>query len=347
MTPDQAPTMPIELLPVLRAFGLGDSLEIVPLGGTATHKWDVTTAQGRFVVRVRAAEFADLDATQFDHEVLRRLAHAGFPVPTPMKNVDGATWFARDGCVWEVLSWIEGEPFIAGDLTATEALGSLLARFHRTFCNDRPPGKPGRRREDHPELMCPCLSALRPLAANAREDRELAEIGQLLDEVAVRLDAGLYVSLPHSVIHGDVHPGNVRFRNSRVAAMYDFDYLGIEARARDVSDGLISFASRRGDPFDPNVMHSLAQPFVPDLTQCRSLLSGYQSETPLTAAEWQALPLLMRSRWIQMRLRGARKVPTDQRIRFVLHRFFEVTDWLDREADRFFGSLRQNTQPLA
>ena len=168
MTPDQAPTMPKELLPVLRAFGLGDPLEIVPLGGTATHKWDVTTSQRRFVVRVRAAEFADLDATRFDHEVLHRLAQAGFPVPSPLTNVDGSTWLVHDGHVLEVLSWIEGEPFAEGNATAIQSLGNLLARFHCVFSDDLPPGKKDRLREDHPDLMRPYVAGLRRLATSAR-----------------------------------------------------------------------------------------------------------------------------------------------------------------------------------
>jgi Ser/Thr protein kinase RdoA (MazF antagonist) len=345
MTPSRAATTSQELLPVLRAFGLGDPLGIVPMGGTATHKWDVTTPQGRFVVRVRAAEFADHDATRFDHEVLHRLAQGGFPVPMPPVNLDGSTWFGHDSRVLEVLSWIEGDPFLEGDQAAIRSLGNLLARFHRVFADNPPLGKQGRLREDHPELMRPYLSRLR-LAASAQEDRELGAIQKLLDEVAAKLDSGLYAAMPHSVIHGDVHPGNVRFRHSQVAALYDFDYLGVQARARDLSDALISFTSRRGDVFDPNVMHSLVQPFVPDWSLCRLLLSGYQDESPLTETEWRALPLLVRSRWIQMRLRGARKVPEDQRIRFVLQRFFEVIDWLDREGNAFFDALKQNLQPV-
>lgn len=347
MTPDRVSTMPKELPAAIQAFGLGKPLKIAPLGGTATRKWDVTTDQGRFVVRVRAAEFADEDATRFDHEVLRRLARAGFPVPMPLVNTDGSTWLAQDGHVLEVLSWIDGDPFSEGDQAAVRSLGHLLARFHRVFSQDLPLGKNGRPREDHPDLMRPYLAGLRPLATSEQEKRQLTEIDRLLDEIATRLDAGFYAALPHSVIHGDVHPGNIRFRQSEVAAFYDFDYLGVQARIRDLSDAMISFASRRSGVFDPNVMQSLVQPFVPDGALCRLLLDGYQDKSPLTENEWQALPLLMRSRWIQMRLRGARKVAEDQRIRFVLHRFFEVIGWLDREGNRFFDTLRQRLEPIA
>ena len=296
------PRRPGSLPAVLEAFGLGVADEVCSLGGTGTRKWAVTTAGGRFVVRLRAAEFADLDATRFQHEVLRRLDQAGFPVPAPLIGKSGTSWFVQGGNVYEVLSWIEGEPFAESDAAAVENLGGLLARMHCLFADHPPLVKETRLREDHPDLMRPYLARLRLLAHDTRQDRRLMEVGRQLDAVATTLDAGMYASLPRSVIHGDVHRGNLRFRRSRVAAMYDFDYLDVQARARDLSDGLISFASRRGEPLDPDVIHSLVQPFVPDGPRCQLLLRGYESVAPLTDLEWESLPWLIRSRWIQMRL---------------------------------------------
>jgi len=42
---------------------------------------------------------------------------------------------------------------------------------------------------------------------------------------------------------------------------------------------------------------------------------------------------------IQMRLRGSRKVPTEQKAAFVLDRFEEVIDWLDGPSAGFFAFL--------
>lgn len=344
MTPSSLPIAASELLPVLESFELGNPSQILRLGGTATPKWDITTPQGRFVLRVRAAEFADEDVTRFDHRVLRQLAEAKFPVPVPKTSSNGSTWHACGGHVYEALSWIDGDSFVEGDEAAIGSLGNLLARFHRFFLDDLPCGKKGRPREDHPDLIRPYLEALRSLSATSEEQRELDAIGRLLDENAAALDAGLYLSLPRSVIHGDMHPGNVRFRDRHVSAVYDFDYLGVQARVRDISDAIISFASHRRDRFDPNAIGSLVQPYVPDLSLCRVLLGAYQDLLPLTNPEWQALPWLMRSRWIQMRLRGARKIGEDQRVSFVLDRFFEVIDWLDREGDVFIEGLKEDLQ---
>ncbi len=328
------------LLRVLDAFGLGVPVEIQPAGGTASPKWAVTSAKGRFVVRVRPGEFADKDSIHFDHEALRRLSEAGLPVPTPLARPDGSTWFSHDGKVYEVLHWVEGQPFAEGDLDAVHALGGFLARFHSALVGDIPAGKQGQLREDHPDLLEPYLAGLRDLAFDTEHQRQLDEVSRQLAYVRDQLDAGLYESLPHCVIHGDIHPGNVRFRGSEVAAVYDFDYLNAQARARDVSDGLMYFAATRSTPLNPDDIRSLTQPFSLDLHCCRRLLQGYQGTIQLTELEWRALPLLIRSRWIQSRLRGSRKVAEKEKVGFVLDWFSDVIDWLDCKAPTFFDELR-------
>lgn len=326
---------------VLAAFGLGPASQLQPLGGTATRKWDVLAPQGRFVVRRRPREFADSRAAGFDHAVLRRLAAAGFPVPCPAVAPNGLTVLVRDGEMYEVLRWVAGGPFPEGDPRAIAELGAFLARFHKTLASDFPAGKEERLREDHPNLLTPYLVALQDLAADAEQQRQLAAIDAQLAQVRHQVDEQLYANLPRAIIHGDFHPGNVRFQGTSVAALYDFDYLGVQARVRDVSDALMFFASRRRQTLDADDIHSLTQPFVPEVASCLALLAGYQSVSRLTEAEWEALPWLIRSRWLQMRLRGSRKVPNADKVPFVLDRFFEVIDWLNGQGVRFFPQLRR------
>jgi len=324
---------------VAAAFGLGAVRAACVLGGTASSKWQVETPQGRFVIRGRPAEFAGRDATQFDHALLARLAEAGFPVPRPLPRPDGATAMDHEGRVYEALAWVEGEPFAEGDPRAIAGVGTFLARFHQTLAGDVPPGKASQLREDHPDLLTPYLADLYGRVADRRVEQQLDALAGQLQLVREQLDAGLYASLPHGVIHGDVHPGNFRFRNGEVSAVYDFDYLSVQAQVRDVCDAIMFFASKRETPLEPDRIRSLTQPFVPDLEWSGRLLRSYGSRRPLAEGEWQALPWLMRSRWLQVRLRGSRKVPADEKASFVLHRIFEVTDWLDREAETFFRRL--------
>ena len=52
------------------------------------------------------------------------------------------------------------------------------------------------------------------------------------------------------------------------------------------------------------------------------------------------IPWILRSQWCQMRLRGSRKVPQDKKVSYVLDRFFEQIDWLDKQAPAFMADVR-------
>lgn len=40
--------------------------------------------------------------------------------------------------------------------------------------------------------------------------------------------------MPHVVIHGDYHPGNLKFQDGKVVGVFDFDWAKIDARCFDV-----------------------------------------------------------------------------------------------------------------
>lgn len=334
--------MPEWVVEVLRAFDLGEPSEVLRLGGTATPKFAVRVRAGRFVARARPAEFALERFIRFDHECLWRLADARLPVPRPLRRADGTSWFNCEQGVFEILSWVEGEPFREGDRAAITALGTFLARFHSVLSEDIPAGKEGVPREDHPDLLVVYVEQLRKLCRRAEEITQVNRLGQQLELVRQNLDCELYPRLPQAVIHGDIHPGNVKFKAAEVAAVYDFDYLNRQARCRDLVDALMFFAANRGQPLNPDDIRSLTQPFGPNSQWSLWLLSSYEQVSPLTEVEWAALPWLMRSQWLQIRLRGSRKVPPEQKMGFVMNEFFEVVNWLDHQADDFFELLRSD-----
>jgi Ser/Thr protein kinase RdoA (MazF antagonist) len=325
---------------VVDDFALGEPFSIKPLGGTATAKFEVRAPSGRFVVRRRPAEFAAAEMIRFDHESLGRLADAGLPVPRPLARPDGTTWTQSGDGRYEVLSWVEGGEFHEGDRRAVANVGRFLARFHAALAENIPPGKEGFLREDHPDLLAEYVPRIRRLCKTRAQEQGVDFLAHQLELVRENLDRRLWPQLPTAVIHGDVHPGNLKFRDSDVSAIFDFDYLSPQARVRDVVDGLAFFASVRDRVFDTDDIRLLVQPFRPDAELSRVLLCGYEEVNRLEDVEWEALPWLIRSLWIQMRLRGSRKVPSEERAAFVLDRFEEVIAWLEGEAGKFVASLR-------
>lgn len=322
------------------AFKLGDLLEARPLGGTAAPKYAIRTLRGRFVVRVRAPEFASEAFTRFDHESLTRLAAAGLPVPCPQRQPGGTSYLAVHGYTVEVLSWVAGSRLQDVNLETAANVGRFLSRFHNAFHVPLPTGKEGFQREDHPDLLMPYVHALEKLCQSAAESAAIRQIGEQIDLVHRNLDDRLWPQLPRAITHGDLHPGNLLFHDSDVAAVFDFDYLSEQARVHDIVHALIFFAAHRNGELDVDNIDSLTQPFVLDAELSRELLNHYQAGMELQAAEWEAMPWVMRSQWLQYRLRGSRKVSQDRKVAFVLDQFFDVIDWLDHDASQFFARLQ-------
>ena len=324
---------------VSAAYGWSKLSQLEVLGGTAARTFAFEVNQKKFVVRARPQEFSGPEQIEFDHHILRRWADAGLPVPHPQRQSNGTSWVEHQGVVYEVMSWADGTPFVEGDLDAIKSVGQMLGTLHRTPVGDMPSGKEGFLREDHPQLLWPYLEGLLERRVSSEETKALHEIKNLLREIETAWVERPYEDLPSAIIHGDLHPGNVRFRNSRVSALYDFDYLSRQARARDVCDGLMFFAAKRPMELNANDIDSLTQVFQIEFDWARALLEGYQENISFTKNEWKVLPLLIRSRWLQIRLRGSRKVEESRKVEFVLDRFFDVIRWLDKEANNFFTAI--------
>jgi Ser/Thr protein kinase RdoA (MazF antagonist) len=327
---------------VAEAYGLGAVLHTAPGGGTASPKWAIQTAAGRFFVRTRPGEFAQDAPTQFDHAAMRRLHHDGLAVPDVLEQPGGSTWLDLPAGRCEVLSWLEGAAFDPSDAAHLAGLGAFLARLHGVAYF--PPGKERFQREDHPDALLPYYRLLLDLPEARGRESELARLGRELERVRGHLGDGLYATLPHALTHGDFHPGNVRFGPGGVQAVYDFDYLSRQARVRDLSDALLFFAPRPRDSdalSDMSDIRSLTRSMTPDPDKSAAILRAYTAQAPLAHEEWRALPWLMRSRWLQIRLRGARKVPTEQKVAFVLDDLFDLPQWLDETSPAFFSQLRR------
>ena len=330
---------------VVEAFGKGPPIRTFALGGTACPKFAVDTSTGRFVVRVRAEEFAKGPLVRFDHEAMRQLAEAGLPVPRPQRTADGATWIHLDGTTVELLSWKDGDPYEATDLDRITEVGRFLGRFHAVFTDGVPAGKDGFLREDHPDLLQPILDDLTASAGSPSERARLAPVADQVERVRRELDCVLYESLPKAVIHGDIHHGNLRFDGALVSAVYDFDYLSVQARCRDLCDAVMFFGSSRDEPLDFDDIRSLTQPFRPNLRETAALLGGYNEIIPLTDLDLQGLRELIRSQWVQIRLRGSRKIPPREKTAFVTDRFNQVIRWLDEESESFFQDISKDLSP--
>lgn len=240
----------------------------------------VTLPDGaRAALRVHRVGYKTTDEIAAELAICDSLAAAGFPCPKGRRTTEGGwIWQGPGSAVASVVTWVEGAPLGQGDaplppnaVALYESLGALLARLHNAIPEQRDTRlRPGWDLDGltGPEPIwgryweSPILSETE--ASMVLKAREFAR-ERLLDLAPTAL-------VP--LIHGDALRENVLVATGGLA-LIDFDDCGPGYRLYDAATALTQ---------------SLDDPRLPDLRD--AVLQGYDSVTPLGAAERAALPLL-------------------------------------------------------
>ncbi len=296
--------------------------QLTPGGGTANAAVIVDTPDGRLILRRRNPRYARAEWACFDQALFAHLRARGIPAPEPVPDPDGHGWVVHHQQLYELFHFIEGRQHRHGNACELAAAGRLLARVHAAGVDFEPPvAKPW------PRFHPPTLSrdGLSELLEYARDHGERAEHVCMLEEglelactLVDRLPDDAYRALPSTVVHGDYHPANLKFVRGRVVGLFDWDWASHQPRMVDLADGLLFFCAVRDAPVVAGDIWSLTSAFSIDAERAHVFGAAYLEEGGLDAADLQALPDLMRCRWIYCRVDAAqRKVEPHRRAEFV------------------------------
>ena len=89
------------------------------------------------------------------------------------------------------------------------------------------------------------------------------------------------------IVHGDWHPGNMLFKDRRVAAVLDYDAARFQPRVIDLANGSLQFSITGGGS---DLSH---WPVHLDEGRFRRFMNGYISVDPVSPDELAAVPKLM------------------------------------------------------
>lgn len=295
----------MQLEDALTHYDIGDVVAVTPWsGGTANQNYRVETGRGQYFVKRRTRRLSAHDHVRLQHSVLQHLAGDGLPVCAPLPLRDSAATFVADGdCVWEVTPFTEGRTFTGSEKEIGEA-AKTLARIHLSLRNFEVPsfarGKP---LHENSEQIAGSLAEAEPLMMKAG----LAVQVQALRECYARLEREYYGPLEpvlgRSIIHGDYHAWNMLFDDGKkVIGVFDFDATGVQIRLRDVVDGLITFGRRESHVASGKDIVSLTRAFDFDTERMRVFAQGYGAILPFSDVERVALPLMLRQRWLGIKL---------------------------------------------
>ncbi|MGH7037855.1 MAG: homoserine kinase [Stellaceae bacterium] len=267
--------------------------------GVENSNFLVATTCGTFILtlyekRVRPADLP------FFIALMEHLAGQGVACPTPLKGRDGLALRELCGRPAAMVTFLPGMwphrilPFHCA------ALGRALAALHRAGAAF------AMRREN--DLS---VAGWRRLyeACRPRADAVHPGLAEELGRELAQLEGAWPRDLPAGVIHADLFPDNVFFREREVSGLIDFYFACTDFLAYDLAVCLNAWCFEADGSLN--------------ITKSRLLLDGYHRARPLTPAELAALPLLARG----------------SALRFALTRLY---DWLNQSQ----GALVRPKDPL-
>lgn len=282
-----------ELTEFLSRYDLGEVLAFKGIAeGVENSNFLLQTEHGNHILTLYEKRVAPEDLPYF-LALMRHLAAKGVDCPLPIAACDGSALQSLCGRPAAIISFLEGlwprriHPFHCREL------GAGLARMHLAgadFAMTRPNNL--------------SIDGWRPLleACGPRSDEVRPALFGELNEELGKLESEWPEELPQGVIHADLFPDNVFFRNERLTGFIDFYFACNDALAYDVAVCLNAWC------FEPDGSFNI--------TKAQQFLASYRAVRPLDERELLALPLLCR---------GAA-------LRFLLTRLF---DWLNHPPGAF------------
>ncbi len=290
---------------VLACYDVGELRSSRPAShGAINETAFVETSVGRFVLR-RNRRYAGLQSILTRHRLLAWLRQRGFPAPRVLASRSGDTIVVLGDKVYELSVFIIGDEFDPARPRQLSDIGRVLASYHRAVIDfpDPPPPPP-------PRYLPSGLSSLterlitRDLLGDLMTPLHWYE--QRIASLRRQLSDEAYAALPHLLIHGDIHRDNLIFRGDAVAALIDYDQIGIDARLVDLADALVDMAVGAPPPNWP--MWGVYRAPL-DLERARLFLAAYNAISPLSRSEAQALPAMLEVVWLQGNLRRTLNTP--------------------------------------
>jgi homoserine kinase type II len=288
----------------LRAFAaLYDIGEVLSCKGIAegveNSNFLLTTERGNFILTLYEKRVMPRDLPFFI-ALMEHLARNGVACPTPVPGRDGIALRELCGRPAAIVTFLAGMcprrilPFHCA------ALGRALAELHRAGASFRMTRTNDLAVAGWQRLFECCRTRAGEAQPGLAE--ELAAELVLLETMWPR-------DLPIGIIHADLFPDNVFFRDQALSGLIDFYFACTDFLAYDLAICLNAWCFEADGSFN--------------VTKARLLLDGYRRKRPLAPRELAALPVLARG----------------SALRFLLTRLF---DWLNPPA----GALVRPKDPL-
>jgi homoserine kinase type II len=266
---------------LLHRLDLGDLTDLRGIqGGIENTNYFVTSEKDGATQEHVLTVFERLSFEQLPYylHLMKHLAGQGIPVPAPAADAQGEVMHRLLGKPAAVVAKLSGRSELAPGATHCEAVGAMLARMHlagRDFAMSQPNLRGLPWWNETVPVVLPNLEA---------SQRQLIQSELAYQNHVAAMPA--YAALPRGPVHADMFRDNVMFEDGELTGFFDFYFAGDDSFLFDLAVCLNDWAVQHGAP-ETDGQHR------PELAQ--AMLAAYQSVRPLTAAERELLPAMMRA----------------------------------------------------
>ncbi|MEM3553083.1 MAG: phosphotransferase, partial [Candidatus Bathyarchaeia archaeon] len=337
-------------------YDLGEVVKVEKIGGGYVNiSYLVETSKGKYFLR-RYRDTAKKNEVKFEHEVIEHLICSGFKkTPQLCKTKNGKTYVAkfekrnqrRKLVFYTMFEFAKGEdkytwyyPYC--NILELKDAAKTLAEYHMYIKGFKPKAKKK-------------VAPLNKLIFNLKDEFEklsekadatkfcelfLANKEKLKDksvEVYNELKTVNYEKLPKIVIFGDFHLGNLKFKDNKVTAMYDFDWVKWDSRAYDVAYAIYYTCGVWGEKGSNAIDVNKALEFFKAYQE--AFIEAKKEDEALNKQEIEALPTLMKAvnifliHWDISDFYTGEKNP-DEYLKFLIHDL-DLMKWLENNKINF------------
>ncbi len=251
----------------LRRYDLAAIREFTPIAAGITNtNYYLDTDDGRFVLTL--FEHHSDDELEFILGLQRHLGERGVTCAAPLADRRGGFFSMLNQRPAAVIHRLEGDIVEQPGERHCASVGAELARFHLQGQDFAP-------RRSNPRGLGWLLAVGDMLEPELDQEQRLL-LRQTLEEYQ-RLDNQ---QLPSGAIHADLFHDNVLFVDDRLGGFFDFDYACQDSFVFDIAVVLNDWCVDADGDLDP--------------ARVTALIEAYRAVRPLSPAEADALPLLLR-----------------------------------------------------
>jgi homoserine kinase type II len=229
---------------------------------------------------------------RFEHQLLAELVRGGFTYsPRVIETRHGKYSVSvadpfKDGnqsVFVSLFSFVEGQDKYAWNapecpLSELRDSARVLATYHGAIHTWQGPTTETERFIDKLDQIPGNWKGYSEIAGDTPFDDYFRKIrGEVMDSLGYLTcltDRTYYDKLPHLVVHGDFHPGNLKFEAGKVSALIDFDWSHGDARCYDVALAIYYFCTSWQSSTDGRM----------DLEKIEHFQSAYQTEAARQAS---------------------------------------------------------------